>query len=260
MKPYILLPLALLTFTNTYSQKKIKYETVFFEDKTVETPNARFMLTGVLSEDEFIKAKVKITNYTDKTLVIKPEECTYTTPVGEIPSKDRWMVVAPRQQEAKTIDVKAQGIKTDATTLKINGLYVCNKSEVVAGKDMPLPPEKEITIGNFKLELDGWDRDGKEIMIKYKIRYMGDLIGQFNPSRVVLKSGEGSVVKNEKDKDKTFSFKKKEDFLVGFLYNSDSKKDNIMMWQDAFSEATPEKLEGVSIDLVMDPIKTKDKN
>lgn len=258
MKPvFKYLIAALLMNTAAFAQN---YSRIYYEEKTVETPIARYMVYGGLSEDEFIKGKVKITNYTDKTIVIKPEECSYTTPTGELTSKDKWMVIAPRQQEAKTIDVKGNGIKTENTTLKLNGIYICNNITPVAGKDMTLPPEKELTIGNFNLELDTWDRDGKEIMIKYRVRYMGDQIGQFAPGKVVLKSATGAACKNEKEKDKVFSFKKKEDFLCGFLFTSDSKKDNIIVWQDAFSEATPEKTDNVSIELKMDAIKTKDKN
>ena len=252
--------IALSVSTLSYSQTKIKYETVFFEENAVETPNAKISLTNALSESEFIKGKVKVTNYTDKALVIKPEECTYTTPVGDIASKDKWMVIAPRQQEAKTIDVKGDNVKTTETTLKINGLYICNTVEITKAPDMPLPPEKDITIGNFKLELDGWDRDGKEIMIKYNVRYMGDKIGIFNPSKVLLKSPDGGEFKNQKEKEKIFAFNKKEDRLIGFLYLSDSKKDNVLEWKDAFSEGTPEKLEPVSITVKMDLPKTKDKN
>jgi len=238
----------------------VKYETVFFEDLTVESPNARFLITGGVSEKEFIKAKVKVTNYTDKTLVIKPEECYYTTPNGDLPSKDRWIIIAPRQQEAKVIDVKGQGIKVEASTLKIKGLYICNTVEPVAAPAMPLPPAEEIVIGNFKLVLDGWDRDGKEIMLRYKIRYVGDKVGMFTPSKVTLKSPDGQEYKNMKEKDKVFSFKKNEDFIVGFLYLSDSKKDNVLYWNDAFTESVPEKVEDVNIELKMDPAKTKDRN
>lgn len=242
------------------AQTKIKYETVFFEDVVVESPTARFNSTGGVCEKDFIKAKIKITNYTDKTLVIKPEECFYTSPKGELASKDKWVIIAPRQQESKVIDVKGEDLKTDATTLKIKGLYICNTVEPVPAPQMQLPPEKEITIGNFKLELDGWDRDGKEIMIKYKIRYMGDKVGMFTPAKVTLKSPDGQEYKNMKEKDKVFSFKKNEDFLVGFLYLSDSKKDNVLSWNEAFSESVPEKAEDVSIELKMDLMKTKDKN
>lgn len=251
----------LLTICSIFNaQEKIKYETVFFDDNSVENNNAKFDLTDGLSEKEFIKAKLKVTNYTGKALVIKPEECTFSSPKGDIASKDKWLVVAPRQTESKVIDVKGEDIKTKNTTLKINGFYICNTSETINAADMPLPPQKELSIGNFKLELDGWDRDGKEIMIKYVVKYMGDKIGMFTPGKVILKSPEGGEYKNQKEKDKTFAFKKKEDFLVGFLYLSDSKKDNILQWKDAFSEANTEKLENVSIDLKMDLAKTKDKN
>jgi hypothetical protein len=237
------------------------YIKIYYEEKSVETPVARYLITGGICEDEFIKSKVKVTNNIEKTVVIKPEECSYTKPSGgEISSKDRWLVIAPHQQETKTIDVKGNGLKSENTTLKLNGIYICNTSTAVAGKDTPLPPEKELNIGDFQLELDGWDRDGKEIMIKYKIRYMGDKIGQLAPGKAVLRSPDGAVYKNEKDRDKIYAFKKKDDVICEFLFTSNSKKDNTIIWQDAFSESIPDKTENVSIELKMDVAKTKDKN
>jgi hypothetical protein len=250
----------LLACTLMQSQTKIKYETVFFEESSVENANAKITLSNAISEKDFIKGKVKVTNYTGKALVIKPEECSYSTPVGEIFSKDKWMVIGPRQQETKTIDVKGDNLKTDKTSFKINGFYICNTVETVNAPDMQLPPQEELTIGNFKLKLDGWDRDGKEIMIKYNIRYMGDKVGMMDPGKVLLKSPGGTEYKNQKDKEKIYAFNKKEDFLIGFLYLSDSKKENVLLWKDAFSEGTPEKTESVTIETKMDLPKTKEKN
>ncbi len=258
---FLSLSVLVVTFVSVvHAQEKIKYETVFFEDNSVETPYGKISLTNAISETDLIKAKIKVTNYTDKALVIKPQECSFSTPAGEVLSKDRWMVIPPHQQEAKVIDVKGDNLKTDKTTFRVNGFYICKTAEVTVATDMQLPPQQELTIGNFKLELDGWDRDGKEIMIKYKVRYMGDKIGLLNPSLVLLKSASGAEYKNQKEKDRIFAFVKKEDYLIGFTYLSDSKKDNILQWKDAFSEAAPEKLETVSIETKMDLPKTKDKN
>lgn len=259
MKKHLLLFFSCLSLFAT-AQKQIKYETVFFEEKTFETPTLRINITGGVSEFDIIKSKVKVSNFSDKTMVIKPEECFYTTPQGNIFSKDRWIIVAPRQHEAKVIDIKADNIKTDSTSFNLNGIYICNKVETTPAPAMPLPPQKELTIGNFKLELDGFDRDGKEIMLRYKIKYIGDKIGMFTPSKVTLKSPEGGEYKNQKGKEAIFAFKKNEDALVGFLYLSDSKKDNILNWNDAFSESTPEKADNIAIGLKMDLIKTKDRN
>jgi hypothetical protein len=132
--------------------------------------------------------------------------------------------------------------------------------EIIKTQDMPLPPEKDVIIGGFKLELDEYDRDGKEIMIRYRMQYIGDKVGMFDPGKVLLKSPEGGEYKNQKDKDKIMAFQKKEAHLVGFAYISDSKKDNILEWKDAFSEGTPEKLEAVNITVKIDLPKTKEKN
>jgi hypothetical protein len=260
MKHFLYIILTSLTFSAGYSQSKLKYETIFFEDNSIETPLAKISVMNVISEADLIKGKIKVANYTDKALVIKPEECSYLAPAGEVFSKDRWMIIAPHQQETKTIDVKGDNLKTEQTTFKVGGFYSCNQVEITKAPDMQLPPQKELTIGNFKLELDGFDQDGKEIMIRYKIRYMGDKVGLLNPSLVLVKSPTGNEFKNQKEKDRIFAFAKKEDYLVGFTYMSDSKKENILMWKDAFGEGIPEKTVAVSIDLKMDLPKTKDKN
>ncbi len=245
---------------SSFGQEKIKFNKVYFEDNSIETKNAKITLSNVVSESEFIKGKIKVVNYTDKALLIKPEECSYTTPAGDIFSKDKWMVIAPRQQESKTLDIKADNVKTTETALKLTGLYICNTVEIITKADMPLPPEKYISIGGFKLELDEWEHDGKKIIIKYRVLYLGDKIGLFDAGKVLLKSPDGSEFKNQKDKDKVMAFGKGEGHLIGFVYFCDSKKDNILEWKDAFGEGTPEKLEAVNVALKFDLPKTKEKN
>ena len=259
MKKLILIIIANSQFVG-FSQEKIKYETVCFEDNAVETKEGKFNLQDGMAEKTFVKGKLKVTNYTDKTLVIKPNECSFTSPQGDIPSNDKWMVIAPRDQEAKVIDAKGYNMKCSSTTLKINGLYICNSTEIITAPNMPLPPEKEMRIGNFALILDTWDRDGKEIMIRYKVKYLGEKIGMFTPDKVILKSPEGNEYKNQKEKEKTYALKQFDDRLFTFIYLSDSKKDNILDWKDSFSEGVPEKINNVTIDVKMDLGKTKDKN
>ena len=233
---------------------------MFFEDVTFESPTIKINVTGAVSQFDIIKTKLKVSNFGNKTIVIKPEECYFTTHQGNIFSRDKWIVVAPREHESKVIDIKTDNIKTDSTTLHLNGMYMCKSQEVYSAPAMPVPPEKEVKIGNFRLALDGFDRDGKEIMVRYKVKYVGDKIGMCIPSKVTLKSAEGGEYKNQKEKDKTHIFRKNEDLIIGFLYVSDSKKDNTLYWNDAFSESIPEKIEDITIELKIDLIKTKDKN
>jgi len=260
MKNYLVIFIALGIYLNTFGQEKIKYEVVYFEDNSTENTLGKFNLVDAVAEKEFIKGRLKVTNYTDKTLVIKPTECAFSSPQGDVNSRDKWLIIAPHQQDSKVIDSKGYNMKTTTTALKINGLYICNKIEINKAQEMSLPPQKEVKIGNFVLILDGWDRDGKEIMIKYLVKYLGDNVGMFTPNKVTLKSPEGGEYKNQKNKDDVFAFKKFDDKLVGFLYLSDSKKDNVINWNEAFSEGTLEKAENTTIEVKMNLPKTKDRN
>jgi|GEM_PF-2213625 hypothetical protein len=252
--------LLLLASLLSFSQKKIKYKTVYFEDNTVETPNAKVSLVDVISEDNLISGALKVENHTAKILLVKPEECSYTLPAGETFSKKKWLVIPPKQNESKTIDVKGENIKTKETLFKIGGFYICNSSEIVVATNAALPPEKELYIGNFKLELVDWTKDGPETRVRYIITYTGDKVGLLEPALVTSKATTGEEYKNQKDDSGILSFHKKENITVDFVFLNDSKKKNLIVWNKAFSEGIPEKLNPVSFLVKMDQDKTKEKN
>ena len=58
--------LLVLTSVLSFSQKKIKYKTVYFEDNTVETPNAKVSLSDVIAEDNLITEN----NISNETLAL----------------------------------------------------------------------------------------------------------------------------------------------------------------------------------------------
>ncbi len=252
--------LLLLSSLMSFSQKKIKYKTVYFEDNMVTTPNAKVSFLDVIAEDNLISGTLKVENLTGKPLVIKPEECSYTLPAGETFAKKKWMVIAPKQNESKTIDIKGENIKTKETVFKIGGFYICNSSEIAVAPNAILPPEKEITVGNFKLELVDWNKSGPEIRVRYIITYMGDKVGLLDPSLVTVKATTGEEYKNQKDDYELLSFHKKENYTVDFVFLNDSKTKNAMLWNKSFSEGVPEKLGAVSFLVKMDEKKTKEKN
>jgi hypothetical protein len=261
MKIKQLIPaILLLTSLLSFSQKKIKYKTVYFEDNTVETPNAKVSLLDVIAEDNLITGTLKIENHTGKPLVIKPEECSYTLPAGEVFSKKKWLVVAPRQNESKTIDVKGENMKTKETLFKIGGFYICNSSEIAVAPNAVLPPEKEINVGSFKLELVDWSKTGPEIRIRYIVTYLGDKVGLLDPSLVTIKATTGEEYKNQKDDYELLAFHKKENYTVDFVFVNDAKTKNSILWNKAFSEGVPEKLGAVSFLVKMDEKKTKEKD
>lgn len=250
----------LLTSLASFSQKKIKYKTVYFGDNTVETPNAKVSLLDVIAEDNLITGTLKIENHTGKILLVKPEECSYTTPVGEAFSKKKWLIIAPKQSESKTIDIKGENIKTKETVFKIGGFYICNSSDIAVAPNAVLPPESEISVGNFKLQLVDWVKDGPETRVRYVITYVGDKVGLLDPSLVTMKATTGEEYKNQKNDAGILSFNKKGNYTVDFVFANDTKKKNAILWNKAFSEGVPEKLNPVSFMVTMEEKKTKEKN
>lgn len=74
---------------------------------------------------------------------------------------------------------------------------------------MPLPPQKELTIGNFKLELDGFDRDGKKLCFDTKLNTLVIKLACSHLQKLLLKSPEGGEYKNQKRKRSNIRFQEK---------------------------------------------------
>ncbi len=252
--------LLMLVCLTSFSQKKIKYKTVVFEDNTVQTPNAKVSFLDVIAEDSLMTGTVKVENLTAKALLIKPEECSYTVPAGEVFSKKKWFVIAPHQNESKSIDIKSGNVKTKETVFKIGGFYICNSVEIAVTPNAVLPPEKELSVGNFKLELVDWTTSGPEVRIRYTITYLGTKVGLVDPSLVTIKAASGEEYKNEKVDGELISFHKKEKYTVDFVFANDAKKKTQILWNKAFGEGIPEKLNPVSFLVKMDEAKTKTRN
>jgi hypothetical protein len=60
MKKHILACIFCTIATIGFAQKKIKYETVFFKDKTVDGTNVRVNVENAVCENDFTEAKAKI--------------------------------------------------------------------------------------------------------------------------------------------------------------------------------------------------------
>jgi hypothetical protein len=252
----LLLPLFCFSFLFSNAQ-----ETICFGDVTKETNVARYVVTNAVCQDDVIKAKVRVTNLTDNAIVIKPEECFFTTPKGNSFDKGRWFIVGAHEEKAEVIAAKGDGIKCKEATLNINGVYSCIDTTTTTVQPMKLEPQKEIRVGNFLLELDGYDKDKTEIAFKYKVTYVGNKVGTVRPGKASLKSASGKEFKNFKEVQKVLNFKKGDDFLVGFLFYVENKKeDETLYFNDMLTESDPVKTTSATVDLKIDETLTKEKN
>ena len=88
----------------------------------------------------------------------------------------------------------------------MGGFYICNSSEIAVVANAVLPPEKELTVGNFKLDPVDWIAAGPQVRVRYIITYLGDKVGLLDPSQVTIKAITGEEYTNQKDDSELLSF------------------------------------------------------
>ena len=86
-------------------------------------------------------------------------------------------------------------------------------------------------------------------------------MGTVRPGKASLKSASGKEFKNFKEVQKVLNFKKGDDFLVGFLFYVENKKeDETLYFNDMLTESDPVKTTSATVDLKIDETLTKEKN
>ena len=249
MKKFILF--ATVISMSCYAQKK-PLET-FYQDAKIELKESRIVMVDILSQEgDFIKAKLKVTNTSEFPLLIKPKDCTYTNNNGATffsKNKD-WFLVYPGETDTKVITANGMGekINTDSVSFNLNSYYECKSTKKVTNSEKILEHNKTVTLDNFTYTILDIDNNDGYKNIKCKIQYTGDNVGVVIPAKLVLKSKDGSETINQKGKngdlnDLKYSFHKGEDRTFTFHFESNTKKQNTLVWTDALNELIPTEIQ-----------------
>lgn len=268
MKKYILALLATYTLSAAMAQKDVKYPKLFYKDSKTETNEITITVDNAVSTEAETKFKLKITNKTNDYIIYKPEESKFIINGKEFNPKEKTLIIGPYESDFRVINYK----NPQSNTIKnysfvLDGLYkVIPGTKGINIPDFKLPvAQNEFNAGNFSCSMIKLSKETDATDVKFKCTYNGDKIGFITTSKVVVKMPDGNeyaVVKSSglfssskpvmlmKGKDDTFILHW--DRMQGGKSMDMQKVEMLIKWNDAFTEATTEKMKSETLELQFD--------
>lgn len=254
MKINLLLLLSISLFNFTYAGDEKNYS-----ELTQETNDYTIEVTDIISEGDFSKLKVKITNKTGHYIYFDGSKCTFKYDFGEFKPSERPTRIDPYKSDSKVLDVKdEQGrLNTDKFILIIDGLTIVpsygQKFEV---EEFKLPPVfNDVDAGPFKISLKNYKKKTDNTAAKFEVQYIGRDIALIDPGKVGVRLEDGQQFANAKHDYNLQILRSgdKDNFTVYF--DIDAKvadmqfADMWILWRSTFQEAREDKLDGVEFEI-----------
>jgi hypothetical protein len=243
--------------------------TNYYKPATVDLPAVKIDVLDVVSKIDYSKFKLKISNTTNDYILYKPQESKFIIDGNEYKPQDKKPVlVQPLDNGSRTIDVKGNGnnLHADNFTFNLDGLYKVIPTGAVNAPNFMLPPSvNQFIAGDFTVEMVTISKKTQETVVKFKVTYTGEGMGIVDPKKLGAKIESGQVFANEK-REKTIVLGKGESDTFIALFHIEGKIADMqfanmeIVWNDTFKNAELKKLDGTTLNLVLDPGLTAGKN
>lgn len=231
----------------------------WYKELTQETDEYTIEVIDIVSEGDFSKLKVKITNKTGHYIFFDGSKCTFKYEFGEFKPSERPTRIDPYKSDAKVLDVKdeQERLNTDKFTLIIDGLTLVpsygRKFEV---EEFKLPPVfNDVDAGPFKISLKNYKKKTDNTAAKFEVQYIGRNVALIDPGKVGVRLEDGQQFANAKH-----------DYNQQLLMSGDTDKftvyfdidakiadmqfaDMWIQWRGTFQESSEEDLEGVEFEM-----------
>lgn len=261
MKNIILSVAILFTALSSSAQKPekvIKYQRTFYRDQTIENMDVKVTIDDCIATPTGIKFKVTILNKSTDYLLFKPSECEFR--IQDIKKKpiEKWLVIKPGDKDWRIVDIKGNYVIPEDFNFYMAGYYKVSldaKGNTTA--DFKLPASNnEFKSGGFTATLVGFKKETAKTDAKFKVSYNGDKIGIIETGKVGAKMPDGKEYANYvNDKPIIFDKGNVDDFTVAWknipIESGDMQKvEMIILWRDAFKEATPVQLPPINLKIL----------
>jgi hypothetical protein len=189
----LLLIVLIIYSTIGFAQKKDSPDhTNFYKEETKETSELKMETTDIVSKIDYLKFKLKLTNYTDDYILYKPKESSVVVGDKTLVASDRMLLISPHDKGSRVIDIKGNGVNThvDAFTFNLLGLGRINVNVPhLVAPNFKLPASvNEFSVGNFKVQMVKLDKQTDETKVKFKVTYVGRDYGFINPNVIAVKT------------------------------------------------------------------------
>lgn len=254
---------------NAFSQKKeIKYEKIFYKTVSAETPDIAFLIDNAVSTDGETKFKLKLTNKTADIILFKPEECKFTINGTQFSAVEKSKLIHPNSSEFLTINLKGSGYnEVKNYSFEVGGLYkISTNGAVNEAPEFKLPASKnEIKFGDFTVTLNKLSKESARTDVKFNCTYNGNNMAVLYPRRISVRMPDGNdystlqtggILQNKGvivlSKGETESFLATWEKMEGGSAMDMQLVDMFIKWNDTFTVAIPEKMEGSTFNLEFD--------
>ncbi len=239
-----------------------KYKKIFYKEQTIENADVKVTIGDAVATASGIKFKIRIANKTTDYIFYNPSESIFKIGGKESKPEEKALVIRPKESDSKVVDLKgSQYMVASNYEFILDGLYKVSfiAKDGISAPDFKLPPaQNDFRASGFNVSFEKSNKETAKTDAKFKVNYTGDKIGVFESSKVGMKMPDGKEFANYIEKKPIF-FQKGDvdDFIVAWKdipkASGDMQKvDMLIIWRDAFKEATPEKIASQSLTILFD--------
>lgn len=254
-----------------------KHENHFKKVNTIETDSYKIEISDAHAQQAFCQMKVNVTNKTQDYIFISPEEFVFTFDHGTYSPKPQGgltsllkggLVIAPHKSKSFVAKVtEGANFHVEKFNLEIKGLYMVSTNGLALEAELfQLPANKNsFETGGFRINLTDASQRTQETVAKFTCKYIGDKVGIFDPSKLVVSTEKGEFANMErkskqhvmqKDDEIKFTAKFK---IEGRILDMQFATMNID-WKDTFKESEKVLQESHQLSFELDPGMTAGKN
>ena len=269
MKKLLLASVLLMSLVG-FSQKEKKVDKGYqylYKELSFETDDYKIYIVDAKAVAPWAKFKIRVFNKTNDYLVFKPQEMFYSAGDFNVAGTDKDLIIAPNEEASKTIDFKGNAMQVEKFNIEIKGIYkVAGNAPVSTAADFTLPPSKnDFQAGGFTCKLLDSKQTTDKTTAKFGCTYDGNGIGILDPYKCAAVMPNGQDNANTKKYNGVLLEKGKyEDFFVHFnevAGAGDMQKSTFKIkWNDTFRESKLVPLKAITLEMLLDPDKTKEKN
>jgi hypothetical protein len=268
MKKFNSLFLSMFLLINFASAQN--YKKIYYRDQVIENNDIKIMIIDAVATPAGVKFKIKIYNKTNDYIVYKPSESIFKIAGKSFNPEEKWLIIRPNDEDDQVIDLKGPNyMVAENFNFVMEGMYKFSTDvKPVIVPDFKLPAVKnDFKAGGFDMTLLKSKKTAPKTDAVFKIKYVGDKIGVFEPKNISMKMADGKEYMNYLSNKKPRIYAKGEENDITVAWkdippaSGNMEKDEItILWKDAFKEVTPDKLVPLTLTVMFDEEVTKLKN